>query len=142
MGRFEFRKREIELDIAGVKVSVPGSEAFLKQLEEIGKKMVDFGGTKEAEDMTAAKDFVLDALDQLLGEEAMDQIEAERELDIYDCFDLFKYVTEEVKAYHQSRAAEHVQPVSSAAQPMALTAENRAACRARQRAERRKADTK
>ena len=43
MGRFEFRKHEIELDIAGVKASVPGDLAFVKRLEEIGREMKAFG---------------------------------------------------------------------------------------------------
>lgn len=139
MGRFEFRKREIELDIAGVKASVPGDLAFVKRLEEIGREMKALGeNMDDVKDIDKGTDFMLNILDEILGENTMDAIEAERDLDVYDCMDLIAYISKEVTEYHARTAAVHTPPVPQSV-PMAQAAvENRAARRARQRAERRK----
>lgn len=144
MGRFEFRKKEIALDIAGVKAFVPGTVDFMERLRQIGEEMVSFG--EQAEDMEQAEEFMLGVLDELLGETVMDQIEGERKLDIYDCCDLFRYITDEVKEYHKNRASVY-QPKAdvSSAQPIPMVQaaiENREARRKRQRAERRAAGKK
>lgn len=146
MGRFEFRKHEIELDIAGMKASVPDTMEYVKKLEESGKKMEVFGAQMAGEkDVEKGIDFMLDILDDLLGEDVMDTITAERTLSIYDCLDLVTYISKEVQTYHTERANSYKKPVSPSvpqntqySAPMAQAAcENRAARRARQRAERR-----
>lgn len=147
MGRFEFRKHEIELDIAGVKASVPGDLAFVKRLEEIGKEMKAFGeNMDDVKDIGKGTDFMLNILDDILGESTMDAIEAERTLDIYDCMDMFAYITKEVGEYHADRTAVHTNPVSvPVPQPVPMAqavTENREARRARERAERRAARRK
>ena len=143
MGRFEFRKKEIALDIAGVKAFVPGTVDFMERLRQIGEEMVSFG--EHVENTEQAEEFMLRVLDELLGEAVLDQIEGERKLDIYDCCDLFRYITDEVKQYHEKEAAVY-QPkadVSSAQPiPMAQAAANREARRKRQRAEHRAAGKK
>lgn len=139
MGRFEFRKNEIELDIAGVKALVPSTAAFVDRLQQIGEKMVSF--SENIESTEQAEEFMLGVLDELLGEAVMDQIEEERKLDFYDCCDLFRYITDEVKACHAGKVAAYRPAVQSVPQavPMAKAAtENRAARRARARAEKRK----
>lgn len=147
MGRFEFRKHEIELDIAGVKASVPGDLAFVKHLEEIGKEMKSFSeNMDDVKDIDKGTDFMLNILDDILGESTMDAIEAERTLDIYDCMDMIAYISKEVKEYHAARTAVHTNPASVPVPqpiPMAQAAvENREARRARERAERRAARRK
>ena len=149
MGRFEFRKHEIELDIAGVKASVPGDLAFVKRLEEIGKEMKSFGeNMDDVKDIDKGTDFMLNILDDILGESTMDAIEAERDLDVYDCMDLIAYISKEVKEYHAARTTVHTNPTpvplgTQAPVPMAQAAvENREARRARERAERRAARRK
>ena len=148
MGRFEFRKHEIELDIAGVKASVPGDLAFVKRLEEIGREMKSFGeNMDDVKDIDKGTDFMLNILDDILGESTMDAIEAERTLDIYDCMDMIAYISKEVKEYHAARTAVHTNPASvplgTQSVPMARAAvENREARRARERAERRAARRK
>lgn len=138
MGRFEFRSNDIMLDFAGIEVKVPGTIEYTKKLEELGRKMVVWGNdpANEKADDEAAKDFMLEVLDELLGEEAMDAIEEKKELNLYDCCDMFKYIKEEVMAYHNGVVESHTkQPVPMGHQPMAVAAvENRAARRARQRA--------
>lgn len=144
MGRFEFRKHEIELDIAGVKAYVPGDLAFVKRLEEIGREMKSFGeNMDDVKDIGKGTDFMLNILDDILGESTMDAIEAERTLDIYDCMDMIAYISKEVTEYHASRTAVHTPahiPLGTQA-PVSMAqaaVENRAARRARQRAEHRK----
>lgn len=148
MGRFEFRKKEIALDIAGVKAFVPGTVDFMERLRQIGEEMVSFG--EQVEDTEQAEEFMLGVLDELLGETVIDQIERERKLDIYDCCDLFRYITDEVKQYHERKVAAYqpkadVPPVEPSAQPIPMAqaaVENREARRKRQRAEHRAAGKK
>ena len=142
MGRFEFRSSGIELDFAGVKTIVPGTMEYAKKLEEAGHKMVIWGSdpANAKADAEVARDFMLDILDDLLGENTMDAIEDVRELDIYDCTDMFAYIKDEVTAYHNSRTEKYLkektEPTTGSVpvQPMAQTAaENRAARRAKRR---------
>ena len=85
---------------------------------------------------------MLDILDDLLGEDVVDAITAERDVDIYDCLDLVMYISQEVQTYHAERANSYKKPVPRSTQPSAPMAqaavENRAARRARERAERRR----
>lgn len=133
MGTFTFRNREIALDFDGVRVTVSGSREYAKKLEAIGREMVAWGSDNAEAGDEAAKEFMLDILDELLGEEVMDAIEEKRELDIYDCTDMFRYIKDEVFAYHNSAAepAPQAQPI-----PMVQAAENRAARRARRKGRR------
>lgn len=143
MGKFEFRKQGIALDIAGVQTSVPNTVEYAKKLEDAGEKMRALGAQlKEEKDVEKGIAFMLDILDDLLGEDVMDAIEAKRTLDLYDCLDLVAYISEEVQTYHAERANSYKKPVPRSTQPSAPMAqaavENRAARRARERAERRK----
>lgn len=143
MGKFEFRKHGILLDIEGVQVTVPATVEYAKRLEDAGKKMRAFGAQmKEENDVENGIDFMLDILDVLLGEDVMDAIEAKCTLDLYDCLDLVAYISKEVQTYHAERANSYKKPVPQSTQPSAPMAqaavENRAARRARERAERRK----
>ena len=138
MGKFEFRKHGILLDIEGVQVTVPATVEYAKKLEDAGEKMRAFGAQlKEEKDVEKGIDFMLDILDDLLGEDTVDAVTAERDVDIYDCLDLVMYIS-----YHAERANSYKKPVPRSTQPstpMAQAAvENRAARRARERAERRK----
>ena len=116
---------------------------FFAELEDAGEKMRAFGAQlKEEKDVEKGIDFMLDILDDLLGEDTVDAITAERDVDIYDCLDLVMYISQEVQTYHAERANSYKKPVPRSAQPstpMAQAAvENRAARRARERAERRR----
>ena len=138
MGKFEFRKHGILLDIEGVQVTVPATVEYAKRLEDAGEKMRAFGAQlKEEKDVEKGIDFMLDILDDLLGEDMVDAITEERDVDIYDCLDLVMYISEEVQTYHSYK-----KPVPRSIQPSAPMAqaavENRAARRAKERAERRR----
>lgn len=143
MGKFEFRKHGILLDIEGVQVTVPATVEYAKRLEDAGEKMRAFGAQlKDEADIAKGIDTMLAILDDLLGEDVMDAIEAKRTLDLYDCLDLVMYISQEVQTYHAERANSYKKPVPRSTQPSAPMAqsavENRAARRARERAERRR----
>lgn len=143
MGKFEFRKQGIALDIAGVQTSVPNTAEYTERLKKASEEMKAFGAQlKDEADIAKGIDTMLAILDDLLGEDVMDAIEAKRTLDLYDCLDLVMYISQEVQTYHAERANSYKKPVPRSAQPSAPMAqaavENRAARRARERAERRK----
>ena len=143
MGKFEFRKHGILLDIEGVQVTVPAPVEYTERLKKASEEMKALGaGMKDEADIAKGIDTMLAILDDLLGEEVMDAIEAKRTLDLYDCLDLVMYISQEVQTYHAERANSYKKPVPRSAQPSAPMAqaavENRAARRARERAERRK----
>lgn len=143
MGKFEFRKHGILLDIEGVQVTVPATVEYTERLKKASEEMKALGaGMKDEADIAKGIDTMLAILDDLLGEDVMDAIEAKRTLDLYDCLDLVMYISQEVQTYHAERANSYKKPVPQSTQssaPMAQAAvENRAARRARERAERRK----
>ncbi len=156
MARFEFSKNTIELDIAGVKVSIPNADAFKERIAATAERMQN----SKAQTFSAQRDVLLDVLDELLGEDTMDAVlEARGDLSLANCMELYVYVAEEaMKREYEAvakcaniwkTAAERlnaVQPHGAGAEvpavsphtpaiPMAQTA---AARRAAQRAERRK----
>ena len=111
MGKFEFRKHGILLDIEGVQVTVPATVEYAKKLEDAGEKMRAFGAQlKEEKDVEKGIDFMLDILDDLLGEDTVDAITAERDVDIYDCLDLVMYISQEVQTYHAQTATRSLSP--------------------------------
>lgn len=143
MGKFEFRKHGILLDIEGVQVTVPATVEYTERLKKASKEMKAFGaGMKDEADIAKGIDTMLAILDDLLGEDVMDAIEAKRTLDLYDCLDLVMYISQEVQTYHAERANSYKKPVPRSTHPSAPMAqaavENRAARRARERAERRR----
>ena len=143
MGKFEFRKHGILLDIEGVQVTVPATVEYTERLKKASEEMKAFGAQlKDEADIAKGIDTMLAILDDLLGEDVMDAIEAKRTLDLYDCLDLVMYISQEVQTYHAERANSYKKPVPRSTQPSAPMAqaavENRAARRARKRAERRR----
>lgn len=92
MARFEFSKNTIELDIAGVKVSIPNADAFKERIAVTAERMQN----SRAQTVSAQKDIMLDILDELLGEDAMDAVlEVQGDLSLANCMELYVYVVEE-----------------------------------------------
>lgn len=133
MGRFVFRSKEVELDFAGLKTTVPGTVEFAEKLKEVGHRMVTWGTEHNDADNEEAKEFMLDILEELLGEEFMDEVDKEIELDIFDCCDMFAYIKDEVMSYHESKVKEHMKEEVPQPVPMAQVVENRATRRAKRR---------
>ncbi len=144
MGKFEFRKNVIELDIAGEIYEVPGSTEFLHTVSECGERMVArSAGMKEDKedgtDLGDTTDFMLQCLEEILGVDVVDSIFAEREPDFYDCTDLFEFVTTEIKEYH-ARKLNALAMVNPVPEPESIPqiSQNRAARRAAERRKNRK----
>lgn len=57
---------------------------------------------KEEKDVEKGIDFMLDILDDLLGEDTVDAITAKRDVDIYDCLDLVMYISQECRPTTQN----------------------------------------
>ena len=105
MAVFQFTSRRVELDFpGGIKHSLPLNEEMRQKVEtasrELLKKTGELrgkGGT--AEHLEALCDYTLDAVDEILGEGASEQIMAEKEdYSFLDCCDLFRFVTGEFNA--------------------------------------------
>jgi len=122
MKRFEFRKREIELDIAGVRASLPLSPAHVQKIRDVPEKIER---AKAAESVEAGAEILLGVLDELLGMETMDKVEAAREMDIYDCIDLLLHVLGEINGCYAAKEKEYLALADGYAAPMPLTAAGR-----------------
>lgn len=111
MGKFEFRSRTIDLDIAG--------NMFKLDVDSrIGDKMKSYSADayKLAEEIEKKKKKTEDALkycgivlDELLGTGATDKIFATREMRLEDCLDILYYITDEVNGYHAKNSANRSQ---------------------------------
>lgn len=106
MKQFQFREKEISLDIAGVIVKVPATTDYAKQMEVWGKRMGECAEKMDEEgiDIDALTEQLEDILEEMLGPEAVDRIFADREEDLYDCIDLIVFVTDAVTQYHIDKA--------------------------------------
>lgn len=131
MGKFEFRKNVIELDIEGEIYEVPGDTEYFKKLTSCGEKMVEHSKSEEDTDLFQLTEFMTNILDEMLGDDVVDSIFADREPEYYDCLDLFNYITEEIKAHHQKKM-NALMPNSVDPVPVPIS-QNRAARRAAQR---------
>ena len=139
MGKFEFRKNVIKLEIEGRIYEVPGDMEFLKAVVDSCSKMSARAELlKDSEkDLVQATDFVLDTLEEILGTEAVDAIFAEREPDFYDCVDLCNFITAELEAYHSTKL-DGMLPVLKEPEQITALPQNRAARRAAERRKNRK----
>lgn len=139
MGRFEFRKNIIILDIEGKLYEVPGDVEFLKTVVDSCNKMsARAEELKDSEkDLSQAADLVLDTLEEILSAEAVDSIFAEREPDFYDCIDLCNFITAEIEAYHEKKL-NSIATVNTEKTELVSGTQNRAASRAAQRRKNRK----
>lgn len=136
MGRFEFSKNELTLDIEGVKVVIPDVEELIEKFVENGKKATELSGKSIDEQ----KEVMLDMLDDILGEDAMDAILEKRNLSYMNCCELYAHIAEEATKKNNEAAERAMQTfrnkptVPQGTQPMAMAAvENRAARRAKRR---------
>ena len=134
MGRFEFSKNELTLDIEGVEVKVDRDQT-LEKMENWGKKSNELDGKSIAEQ----REFMLDALDDILGESAMDAIMENRNLSYVNCCELYVHIAEVAAKVSTETVAKAMNMPNKTlpapqTQPMAMAAvENRAARRAKRR---------
>jgi|GEM_PF-1826496 len=135
---FQFKSRELNLDVAGVKFVIDLSkEGSADKLVEVGTNAVkkaeelrsipDDGLTDEEKARQAlaivkeATKFTLSAIDKILGEGASDKIFEGRIVDYYDSIDVLGYVINSVKQANANRIAERSGQYTNRAQKRAVS---------------------
>lgn len=102
MSTFQFQDNTIHLDIAGHKFQLAARQDLTERLVAAGKQMQEFEKACDEKDPEAFKKsvaFMHGAIDVLLGEGAAAKIFEGREADLYDCLDVFSYISSEVGAF-------------------------------------------
>ena len=118
MGRFEFRSRELELDIAGVKFALEVDDYLIELIADKGRDMQDLaqsmdeelkGGKSAGDIISKAISGIKAIIDEILGEGASRDIFDGRAEDFYDCTDVFKYIADEVNGFVLGRASGYLE---------------------------------
>ena len=107
MGKFEFKNRTIELDIAGNKFSVEADTRTgdkMKQYEKTAQEMADNNASNQE-----ALDFCKKVMDEVLGKGAVNVIFKGREVLLDDCVDILVYVSGEVVRFRKAAQNVHEQ---------------------------------
>lgn len=134
---FQFRSRELNLDVAGKPFVIDLSEeGSIDRLLDVGAEAIakaqelyaipEIDGTDEEkarqglDTLSKAASFVFEAIDRILGDGAVDQIFEGRKKDLFDGLDLLKFVTDEVKQANEDRMTERSSQYSNRAQKRAV----------------------
>ena len=135
---FQFKSRELPLDVAGVKFVIDLSkEGSPDKLIEVGTNAVNrakelrsipnTGRTNEQKALHALKiikqanEFTMSAIDEILGEGACNIIFDGRVVDFFDALDVLGYVINSVKQANANRIAERSGQYTNRAQKRAVT---------------------
>lgn len=110
MAKFEFRSRDLELDVAGNVFTIevgPTLGDKMKAHSDSAYELADEikNGTKRDSDAT---EYCLGVIDELFGTGASDKIFAERDASLGDCLDILYFVTDEVSK-HNARSGNRAQ---------------------------------
>ena len=100
--QFKFKNRNLVLDFEGVIIEIDNISDALVKTSIVGQKMVDYFNNMDTEGDTTkivqdATDFVLDCIDEVIGDGAADKIFANREPEYFDTLDVFNYIREELE---------------------------------------------
>ena len=134
---FQFKSRELELDIAGkVFVLDLSKEGAVDSMLEVGSQAIakaqelkavpEVDGTDEdkarqgLEILAQANAFVLEAVDKILGAGASDKIFEGRRKDFFDTIDLLGFVLEKVREANEERISSRSTQYSNRAQKRAV----------------------
>lgn len=104
MGKFEFRSRNVELDIAGHKFTLSSDAELSQSLKRFSKEANELAGRDIDEDEKGKEGQAIcqKALDAILGDGAFDTICQTHELDIEDCTDIVEYIADEVALHNEA----------------------------------------
>ena len=103
---FEFKKKELTLDIAGSLFKVKLNAEFMEKVLKTGKKLQAYGTDPavEADTLEHQFAFACDCIDDILGDDAADKIfENAEEPDAFDAFDVLQYIVNEAMKANQNR---------------------------------------
>ena len=107
--KFEFKTNTLELDIAGHIFEVdPTNPRLIQEMQtfsvEAQKKAEDLSKRKDyAKALEEARQFCIDAIDKILGEDASKKIFANRKVTFFDCLDVINFVVSEVNEFRQQK---------------------------------------
>lgn len=104
MGKFEFRGRNVELDIAGHKFTLSSDAELSQSLNRFSKEANELVGRDISEDEKRKEGQTIchKALDAILGGGAFDTISQVHSLDIVDCTDIVEYIADEVALHNEA----------------------------------------
>lgn len=104
MGKFEFRDRTINIDIAGdvfpVTVTTKVGDT-MKGFAQQAKALVSEVASGQKTDADAVK-LLTEVIDGILGTGAVKKIFADRELEIIDLCDIIRFVAAEIKEFNEN----------------------------------------
>lgn len=103
---FEFKKKELTLDIAGSLFKVKLNAEFMEKVLKTGKKLQAYGNDPAivADTLEDQFAFACDCIDDILGDDAADKIfENAEEPDAFDAFDVLQYIVNEAMKANQNR---------------------------------------
>jgi len=101
MASFEFKNRNMKVEIAGRQYTVHVTEDLgdtLKEFAEEMRGMADELSLKE-KTKTDAIEMLRGAIDTILGENSFDRIFRNRKITVMDCADLFMYLVDEINEF-------------------------------------------
>lgn len=140
---FQFRSRDLELEIAGKEFVIDLSKAgSAEALLEIGSEAVNKGkalsevpeiegdakdkAQQSVELLQQAAEFVFEAIDKILGEGAVESIFEGRRKDYFDAIDLLGFLITEINKANAERISERTSQYSNRAQKRAATKKKKA----------------
>lgn len=113
MATFQFSDHSVHLDFCGeLKYSLPLDQETAGRLRAVGKKMQADAQAVQGKDDTPEAlerlcDSVMDAIDEVLGEGAADQIAALKpDFGFWDALEVFQYISDEFNRATTERAAQ------------------------------------
>lgn len=120
MKKFEFPREVIDLDIAGHVFQLAAGSAANANLADCGVRMADYAETmyqgndteKTADAMADATDFMMDIIEDILGEGAADDIFTGREPDYMDCMAVIGFITAAVQEHNETRLTSLAEPAN------------------------------
>lgn len=135
MATFQFSDHSVHLDFCGeLKYDLPLDQETTSQLRKAGKKMQSGARALQGKDeapevLEMLCDQVMDAIDEVLGDGAADQIAALKpDFGVWDALETFQYISDEFNKAAMERAARFTK--SKTAPVPTNRAQRRAAARA------------
>ncbi|MBW8383956.1 MAG: hypothetical protein K0M69_15735 [Youngiibacter sp.] len=114
MSKFQFKDRSLTLNIAGHEFALDASaSSFYTEIRAVGQSCVDKAAELKdkpatIEMLNETTQFILEAIDGILGAGASDKIFETRTKDMFDAIDVLGYIIEEAQALNKARIDERV----------------------------------
>ena len=105
MSKFEFRDRNLELEIVGVKFNLEVNAALGDRMTEHGKALSELADDIEQGVMAkdTASDLCAKLIDDILGEGTVKKIFTSRNVNFDDCVDILQFIIDEVTGFAEAK---------------------------------------